>query len=161
MLITFTILLTTKVKWIKLRPAFSIAGSWIRRQVQQMRCKAQWSVFVHGHIRVCMCSCDYVNFFPKRTSCKWQRWTGARWRQPLGGFCANLPYPLRHDPESRRLSRAPPTFTPPRHTAHTHPSFQAALNEFIQNDLQCMAHLLSTACDHLSSWNVLDTLKGH
>ena len=48
-----------------------------------------------------------------------------------------------------------------QHAVHAHPSFQAALNEFIQNDLQCTAHLFSTACDRLSSWNFLDTLKGH
>lgn len=71
-------------------------------------------------------------------------------RQPA---IPSLPWPKQPTPES-----APQVS---QHATHTHPSFQAALNEFIQNDLQCMAHLFSTACDRLSSWNFLDTLKGH
>lgn len=142
MLITFTILLTTKVKRIKLGPAFSIASSWVRRQVQQIRGKPRGMSLCTACMCVCVCErlcvCVFMWPFSKKNE-PWgtevSRGTVAPtpwWyqRQPA---IPSLPWPEQPTPES-----APQVS---QHATHTHPSFQAELNEFIQNDLQCMAHL--------------------
>lgn len=59
MLITFTILLTSKVKWIKVGAAFSIASSWVRCQVQHIRGKPS-GVSLCAWIDVCVCECVLV-----------------------------------------------------------------------------------------------------
>lgn len=65
-LITFTMHRTTKVKRIKLKPAFSIASSWVRRQVQQIRGKPSGESLCTG-MNVFEFTCVYGNilFFKK------------------------------------------------------------------------------------------------
>lgn len=138
-----------------------MASSWVQRQVQQLRGKAQRSLFVYVCTSVsvweCVCACIYVNIFQKEWAMRNRNKQGQSGANPMV-----ISAPTRHTRSGMTQARMA-WFGPPgiQHTLHTHPSFQAKLNEFIQNDLKCTAHLFSTARDRLSSWNFLDALKGH
>lgn len=108
MLITFTILLTTKVKWIKLGPAFSIASSWNRCQVQQIgrgeNPADQYCAKAFTSKCLCVHECVYVGVFflfkkkKKHEPPGIKRWAGAKWRHPLWWVLCQPAIPfLSHD----------------------------------------------------------------
>lgn len=154
MLITFTILLTTKVKWIKLGPAFSIASSWVRRQVQQIRGKPRGVSLCTGmDVRVCV----YVNISQKERAMRNRSKRGHSGANPMV-ISAPTCHPLSAMTWAANAWVSPPGVP----TCHAHPSIISSHTKWVYPKwLTVHGSPVSTACDRLSSWNFLDTLKGH
>lgn len=132
MLITFTILLTNKVKCIKLRPALSIASSWVRRQVQQIRGKPSGvslctciNKCTRVGVRAHECVCVSVLMFPK-----WAKMN--RGKQGHGGadpmvISAPTCHTLFGMTQAASVWVGPPGVP----TCHTHPSINSSCTKWV------------------------------